>query len=181
MLDAPDLPATSSPQSAEGHPDAALPLSRMRRFAWCSLSIWLAFGLVLEALHALKVGWYLDVANETRRLQLSLAHSHGTMLALVALAFTANVGPVSHSRVAAAGRSLQLAAVLMPVGFLLGGVFASGADPGPPVLLVPIGGLLLLHGVASTARAALAPPTVRPDDRGRSRPGSRDSCNSIAP
>jgi hypothetical protein len=41
----------------------------------------------------------------------------------------------------------------MPLGFLAGGVFALGADPGYAIVLVPIGGILLLAGVVDTARA----------------------------
>ena len=39
------------------------------RFGWWSLLVFAAFGLALEALHGLKVGSYLSVSNETRRLR----------------------------------------------------------------------------------------------------------------
>ena len=48
----------------------------------------------------------------------------------------------------------------MPVGFLLGGLFPLGGDPGPGIVLVPIGGVLLLVGVLTMARVCT--PTTRP-------------------
>ena len=56
-------------------------------FGWWALLIFLALGIVLEMLHGFKVGWYLNVENESRRLMWNLAHSHGTLLAFVNLAF----------------------------------------------------------------------------------------------
>lgn len=129
------------------------PTRRNRQFGWWSLLTWLSLGMLLEALHGFKIGWYLDVVNDARRLQLSLAHSHGTLLALVNLAFaatvhgTATVGP----QLARAGTCLRWAALLMPAGFLGGGLFPMGPDPGLLVVLVPIGGLLLFVGVLQAA------------------------------
>jgi hypothetical protein len=133
------------------------PIERCRRFGWWSLLVWLGLGLVLEALHGFKVGWYLGVVNDGRRLQLTLAHSHGVLLALVALAFVATVRPADVAKAARIGACLRWAGVLMPAGFLLGGVFANGADPGLPIVLVPIGGLLLFTGVLTAALAVQAP------------------------
>ena len=56
---------------------------RNLRFGWWSLLVFLCVGAVLEALHGFKIGWYVDVGNETRRLMFTLAHAHGTLLALV--------------------------------------------------------------------------------------------------
>ncbi len=56
---------------------------RNLRFGWWSLLVFLSLGAVLEALHGFKIGWYVDVGNETRRLMFTLAHAHGTLLALV--------------------------------------------------------------------------------------------------
>ncbi|MCK5942146.1 MAG: hypothetical protein KAI24_09270 [Planctomycetes bacterium] len=129
-----------------------------RSFGWWSLLAWLALGMALEALHAFKVGWYLDVVNDGRRLQLTLAHTHGTLLALVNLAFaaTARAPKGRPEALRRPGSLLRLAAILMPLGFLLGGVFATGADPGLAIVLVPIGGLLLFAGVLLTALAVRA-------------------------
>ncbi|GAB5560794.1 MAG: hypothetical protein SynsKO_24410 [Synoicihabitans sp.] len=127
---------------------------RSLRFGWWMLGISLTLGIVLEALHGFKVGWYLDVGNEMRRLMFSLAHTHGTLLAIVNIAagITARVmgAAVLPSRAASAAR---IAAILMPLGFLLGGVVIHDGDPGLGVVLVPIGGFLLAYGVFSIAVA----------------------------
>jgi hypothetical protein len=132
------------------------PAHGSRRFGWWSLLVWLGLGLVLEAMHGFKVGWYLDVGNDGRRLQLTLAHVHGTLVALVNLAFAANARPTEATLPALRSASwlLRWAAVLMPVGFLFGGVFQMGGDPGFAIVLVPVGGLMLLAGVFLTARAS---------------------------
>jgi hypothetical protein len=46
------------------------------------------------------------------------------------------------------------ATILLPAGFLLGGVQIYAGDPGLPILLVPVGAILLFAAVALTARAA---------------------------
>ena len=85
-------------------------------------------GLLLEAMHGFKLGFYLNVDNETRRLLWRLAHAHGALLGLinVAYALTARAWPKLEDRLA--GRALLCALWLMPLGFLLGGAFARGAD-----------------------------------------------------
>ena len=131
------------------------PVQRARSFGWWSLLVWLTLGLMLEGLHGFKVGWYLDVANDTRRLMFTLAHTHGTLLSLVQLAFAATMGSAA-SGLARAATCLRAASVLMPLGFLLGGLQFFGGDPGYGIVLVPIGGALLFVGVLLTARAASA-------------------------
>jgi hypothetical protein len=37
--------------------------------------------------------------------------------------------------------------VLLPGGFVLGGLFAKGGDPGPGALLVPVGAVLLILSI----------------------------------
>ena len=44
-----------------------------------------------------------------------------------------------------------VAAILLPAGFLLGGIVIHDADPGLGVWLVPVGALLLFYGVARVA------------------------------
>src|SRR5207302_5676038 len=58
---------------------------RNLRFGWWSLLVFLSLGGLLETLHGFKIGWYVDVGNEMRRLMFTLAHAHGTALALVNL------------------------------------------------------------------------------------------------
>ena len=77
--------------SSEATTNAAALARRHLQIGWWALLVFLSVGLVLEALHGLKVGLYLDVSNETRRLMWRLAHAHGTLLALVNLAFAVSV------------------------------------------------------------------------------------------
>ena|SRR5687767_364035 len=139
------------------------PLQRARVFGWWSLLVWLSLGLVLEGMHGFKVGWYLDVVNDARQLMLRLAHAHGTLLALVNLAFAATIKASDASLGLARGATcLRWAAVLMPVGFLAGGIQIYGADPGFGIVLVPIGGVVLFLGVLAVARAVAVASRAAP-------------------
>lgn len=134
---------------------------RHLRFGWWSLCLFLTLGVALETLHGFKLGWYLDVSSEIRRLMLTLAHSHGTLLALVNIAAGLTLRTVKGFELSrAASLSLLWGSVVMPAGFFLGGLVIHDGDPGLGVLLVPIGALLLLYGVGSAARAlSRTPPT----------------------
>src|SRR5882724_2082352 len=48
--------------------------NRNLRFGWWSLLVFLSLGGGLEILHGFKIGWYVDVGNEMRRLMFTLAH-----------------------------------------------------------------------------------------------------------
>jgi hypothetical protein len=121
------------------------------RFGLWSLLAYLTLGLGLEALHGFKVAWYLEF--ETRRLLWTLAHAHGVLVSVLAIGFgfmlNRAAAPAPWHR-AAAG-CLLAAAVLLPGGFLLGGIYVYGGDPGPAVLLSPVGGALLFAAVLLTA------------------------------
>lgn len=133
--------------------------SRHLRFGWTALLGFAFLGIALEALHGLKVGWYLDVANETRRHLFTLAHAHGTLLALVNLAFAATISTrpeVLENWGALASSCLIAASLLMPMGFLLGGVVIHGGDPGLGIALLPIGAILLAVAVALVVRGVWA-------------------------
>lgn len=120
-------------------------------FGWASLFAFLSLGMVLEVLHGLKVGWYLDVTNESRRLMLTLCHAHGSLLALVHVLFalTIQMLRVGEGRtwVARASATLIGSTVLLPGGFFLGGLFIYGGDPGIGIFLAPVGGLLFAAAV----------------------------------
>ena len=126
---------------------------RQLRFGWWALLAYLTLGIALEVLHGLKLGWYLDVGHEMRRLMFTLAHAHGTLLALVNIAAGLTARSVKGFELApSASHALLWAGVLLPAGFFLGGVVIHDGDPGIGIVLVPIGGLLLLYGVARVAR-----------------------------
>ena len=131
-------------------------------FAWWSLLPFLTLGIVLETFHGFKLGWYLDTGNETRRLMFTLAHAHGTLLRLVHAAFAASLPRLSAW--STRGRDIASlcligASVLLPLGFLLGGIWIYAGEPGLWVVLAPIGGTLLLVTVLLTAiEVGRAPP-----------------------
>ena len=130
---------------------------RHLRFGWWGLVGYLSFGIFLEVVHGLKGGWYLDVGNETRRLMFTLAHAHGTLLALINLVVGLSLRLVPAARLStSASLSLAWAGLILPLGFFLGGVVTYGGDPGLGIVLVPVGGLLLLYGVIGAARAFTA-------------------------
>jgi hypothetical protein len=113
-------------------------------------------GIVLESLHGLKLGFYLDVSNEARRLLWTLAHAHGTLLSLINLVFALTLPTIPawpERSLHLASRCLLAGLVLMPVGFFLGGCFIHDGDPGLGVLLVPPGALLVFAAIFLTARA----------------------------
>jgi hypothetical protein len=127
-------------------------ISRHLRAGWWALGFYLLLGVVLEALHATKAGFYLDVGSEARRLLFRLAHAHGTLLALINVLFalTARASPAAASPLASG--TLLAALVLLPGGFLLGGIWAQGGDPGVGALLAPAGAAALAIGVGAVAR-----------------------------
>src|SRR5262245_50520348 len=132
---------------------------RHLQFGWWSLLLFLTLGLGLEALHGFKASLYLNVSNEMRRLMWTLAHAHGTVLALVHIAFAVTLPLVSawaSSVRAFASVCLMAASVLLPGGFFLGGLFLYQADPGLGIVLVPIGALFLFIAVLLTGRVLSA-------------------------
>jgi hypothetical protein len=132
-------------------PGAQLP-DRNLRFGWWSLLVFLSLGAVLETLHGFKIGWYVDVGNETRRLMFTLAHAHGTLLALVNIAAGLTVRMVERFTLRpSVSFALIWAAILLPGGFFLGGIVIYDGDPGLGVWLVPIGAALLFYSIARIA------------------------------
>jgi hypothetical protein len=127
---------------------------RHLRFGWWSLFAFLTLGVLLETLHGFKIGWYLNVNQEMRRLMFTLAHAHGTLLGLVNIAAGLTLRSVNGLALTPpASLALIWGALLLPVGFLLGGIVLHDGDPGVGVFLVPIGALFLLYGVGSAARS----------------------------
>jgi hypothetical protein len=126
----------------------------------------LTLGLVLESLHAAKVQWYLSAAFESRRLMWTLAHAHGVMIGVLHLAFAATVCRHAGSALRIASACLTSAGILLPAGFLLGGVDTFEGAPSRGVLLVPVGAVFLMLAVALAARLS---GTDSPDSR-RGRP-----------
>lgn len=118
------------------------------RQGWISVAVWMAVGLLLEGLLGYKAPSYLN--DPQRRELFRLAHSHGTLLGIVLIvaALTAQRFGVPPKL---AQTSLRIGAVMMPVGFLLAGVWHPEGDPGLAIWLVPPGALLVIFGAVAMA------------------------------
>jgi hypothetical protein len=146
---------------------------------WAGLLLFLSLGGFLEFLHGFKLGFYLDPANHLRRELWTLAHAHGTLLALIQIGFAAGLtqfGRWTASRLKLVSFFLLDAALLIPLGFFLGGLFPSEGDPWLGILLVPPGALLLFIAVAliivsawqksDESSAGIPEPPARPEGTG---------------
>jgi hypothetical protein len=137
--------------------------ARHLRVGWWALFLFVTLGLALEGFHGLKVRFYMDAGESTRRFMWTLAHAHGTLLALVNLGFASllgrgegkgSAGPAG----AIASACLVTATLTLPTGFFLGGIGFYGGDPSVGIVLVPLGGLALVVGIFLAARIASRPP-----------------------
>jgi hypothetical protein len=125
---------------------------RNLRFGWWSLLVFLSLGGVLETLHGFKVGWYIDVGNEMRRLMFTLAHAHGTALAVVNIVAALTARNVEYLELrSSVSFGLIWSGILFPLGFFLGGVVTYGGDPGLGIWLVPVAALLLFYSILRIA------------------------------
>ena len=144
---------------------------RHLRLGWWWLFVFAGLGLILETLHGFKVGAYLNVSNETRRLMWRLAHAHGTLLGAVNILFALTLRTASDSTfrdLRTISRLLVSASILLPLGFFLGGVQFYGGDPGLGVLVVPVAAVLLLAAlfmIASGLRVNSSAPKERSKNR----------------
>lgn len=136
---------------------------RHLRWSLALTAVFLALGIWLEAMIGLRLGGWVD--DPLRREFLRLGHAHGGLLGLV------NVGvhwglhalATPAAWAGAIRRATWAGALLVGVGFVAGGLLHGPTDPGPPILVVPAGALLLLAGLVAAA-------VVRPGDRA---PGSQ--------
>jgi hypothetical protein len=112
------------------------------RQGWISMALWIAFGILIEGFSAFRSPAYLDDA--VRREMFRLAHAHGTLLNLVLLgaAICAHLNLIRLGPMTSLG--LRSAVLLLPAGFLFAGLWHFKDEPGPAILLVPVGALLLL-------------------------------------
>lgn len=121
------------------------------------LFIALAFGIVLETLHAFKAAAYL--MDPVRREFWSLAHFHGVGLAIVNLVFISWAerssfgGEILWGSSRTASMSLMAGSVMLPLGFLLGGVGHYGSDSSLGIFLAPVGAAFILGAVGAVALA----------------------------
>lgn len=145
----------SSQQSDKPSLTSEVYFRRHLAIGWWSLLLFLSVGFFLEILHGFKVGWYLNVGNEIRRLMLTLAHAHGTLFSLVHLAFAftcrAYPGPAPDWQ-RLASPLLSSATILLPGGFFLGGIWIYDGDPGLGIFLAPVGALVFFMAIVIVAK-----------------------------
>ena len=154
--------------------------ARHVRVGWAMILAYVLLGLLLETLHGFKAGLYLDVSNEARRLVWTLAHSHGTLIGVLNLAFALTLAKLelSPSELQRASLLFVASGVVMPLGFFLGGVVIYGGDPGLPILLAPIGGLMLVGAIGLAALGALRGRREAAPDDTSALPQSSQSTHS---
>lgn len=136
---------------------------RHLRWSLALVALFLAMGLWLEAMIGLRAAGWVD--DPLRREFLRLGHAHGGVLALLNVGVGWALGQLQTPTQWAGTirRATLLGALLVGGGFVAGGLTHGPTDPGPPVLVVPAGALMLVGGVVATA-------LVRPGDRA---PGAR--------
>lgn len=136
-----------APPAADASADAVSRLSL--RLGWAMIGVFLTLGLILESFHLIKLPFYLDL--RLRRELWTLAHAHGTLLGavnvLLGLSAERLVRDLGRRRLAA--RLLGVGSLLVPAGFLLGGLWQAEGDPSLFIVLVPVGALLALVGVGT--------------------------------
>jgi hypothetical protein len=121
------------------------------RLSIALVALFMASGLWLEAMYGLRAEGWLD--DPLRREFLRLGHAHGGLLGVVnvALAWTLErlqTPPVWAGKIRVAA---LLGALLVGLGFMLGGLMHGPTDPGAAVLVVPAGAMLLLAALVATA------------------------------
>lgn len=107
-----------------------------------SLAFWMALGLLIEGLIGYRIPALMD--DHVRREMFRLAHAHGTLLNLLLLAAAVGARLEMFKLEGATAPVLRAAVVLMPTGFLLGGLWHFKGDPGLGIFLVPVGAVLLI-------------------------------------
>lgn len=135
------------------------PLRRLHlRFGWSQVLVFSLLGMVLEAMHGFKLGWYLNAGQETRRLLLTLAHAHGVLLGIVNVFLASALASFREGETDSwrlVSPLLLSACVLLPSGFLLGGLVTFGDEPGFGIYLVVPGAILLVASIAVVVWSAL--------------------------
>ncbi len=126
---------------------------------WLSVAIWMSVGLLLEGLLGYKIPAYLN--DPQRRELFRLAHTHGTFLGLVLVAAALCAERYESQIPRIARMALKTGSILMPVGFLLAGIWHPEGDPGPAIWIVPPAALMLIFGVIAIILAFFKKPTPK--------------------
>ncbi len=125
------------------------------RFGWIAIAVFLLLGLALESLHLIKAPFYFE--PRIRRELWTLAHAHGALLGVICVIFGLCAETLIRSERSRQRASLALrtGSILVPAGFLLGGIANSETDPSLAIVLVPVGALLVLAAVIIVAAGTL--------------------------
>lgn len=137
--------------------------SRHLRLALATTVLFLAMGLWLEAMLGLRAAGLVD--DELRREFLRLGHAHGALLGLVnvALAYALERLRTPAAWATRIRPAALVGALAVGLGFVGGGLWHGPTDPGPLVLAVPAGAMLLLSSLGAAV-------LLRASDRGPGEP-----------
>jgi hypothetical protein len=119
--------------------------------ALIGVAVWMTFGLLLEGLIGYKSPAYLQ--DPVRRELFRLAHAHGTLLSLLLLGVTLVCDRFELKPSSIVSIGLRGGVLLMPIGFLIGGLWHYESDPGIGIWLVPVAGVMLVFGLVSLSVA----------------------------
>jgi hypothetical protein len=117
--------------------------------AFVGIAVWLTFGLVLEGFLGYKTPAYLQ--DNVRRELFRLAHAHGTLLSLLLLVSTLACDRFNLEVARSGQLSLRIGVTVLPLGFLIAGVWHYESDPGLAIWLVPVSAVLVLFGLVAIA------------------------------
>ena len=119
--------------------------------ALVGIAVWMTFGLLLEGLIGYKTPAYLN--DPVRRELFRLAHAHGTLLSLLLLGLALVCDRFEVRLASIVTLALRGGVVLMPIGFVRGGVWHYESDPGVGIWRVPVAAVMVVFGVVSLAIA----------------------------
>ena len=124
---------------------------RHLRLALVQVAVFLAAGLWLEAMYGLRAEGWMD--DDLRREFLRLGHAHGALLGILNLVIAWAMARLDTPENWA--RPIRVAALLgalfVGLGFFGGGLWHAPTDPGPIVLVVPAGAMMLLASCVAIA------------------------------
>lgn len=156
MTEAPSPPTPPAPRTSANIWKRHAAQGRGQIRVGCyALLIFITLGFALEFFHAFRFGYYLSDEFEPRRMMWTLAHAHGSLVALISIAVGSAWPQLSPApRLHTAALCLRGAMIALPGGFFLGGLWVIPPDPGIGIILVPIGGLLLIVAITLIAQQA---------------------------
>jgi peptidoglycan/LPS O-acetylase OafA/YrhL len=124
---------------------------RHLRLSLVQVAVFLAAGLWLEAMYGLRAEGWMD--DDLRREFLRLGHAHGALLGVLnlAIAWAMHRLDTPESWARPIRIATLLGALLVGLGFFGGGLWHAPTDPGPLVLVVPAGAMMLLASCLAIA------------------------------